>query len=97
MSHVLDTPIAYAYRGSSMVIKFEWARPNDAVPVLARVIQPSEIEGLGDVAAELSGPWDDYRSALDDAKIAAERWVDSQRPYQQSGSGASISRKRQGA
>jgi hypothetical protein len=80
MSHALDNPVEYVYRGREMVIKFEWTRPNDEVPMKAKVIQPSEIHGLGEVVAELSGPWDDYQSVLQDAIAAAECWIDSQFP-----------------
>lgn len=80
MSHNLDAPIAHAYRGHVMFLKFDWRRPNDDVPVAAKIIEPAPINGLGEVAAELKGPWPDYPSALDEAMAAAERWIDSQLP-----------------
>jgi hypothetical protein len=80
VSHNLDAPIAHAYRGHVIFLKFDWRRPNDDVPVAAKIIEPAPIDGLGEVAAELSGPWPDFPSALDDAMAAAERWVDSQLP-----------------
>ncbi len=80
MSHNLDAPIAHAYRGHVMFLKFDWRRPNDDAPVAARIIEPAPINGLGEVAAELKGPWPDYPSALDEAMAAAERWIDSQLP-----------------
>lgn len=80
MSHNFDAPIAHAYRGHVMFLKFDWRRPNDLIPVAAKVIEPAPINGLGEVAAELEGPWPDYPAALDDAMAAAERWIDSQLP-----------------
>ena len=80
MSHCLDVPIAHAYRGHTMFLKFNWRRPNDDAPVTAKIIEPASIDGLGEVAAELTGPWPDYPAALDEAMAAAERWVDSQLP-----------------
>lgn len=80
MSHNLDVPIAHAYRGHVMFLKFDWRRPNDGSPVAAKIIEPAPIDGLGEVAAELKGPWPDYPTALDDAMAAAERWIDSQLP-----------------
>lgn len=80
MSHNFDAPIAHAYRGHVMFLKFDWRRPNDQIPVAAKVIEPAPINGLGEVAAELEGPWPDYPAALDDAIAAAERWIDSQLP-----------------
>lgn len=80
MSHNLDAPIAHAYRGHVMFLKFDWRRPNDDAPVAAKIIEPAPINGLGEVAAELKGPWPDYPSALDEAMAAAERWIDSQLP-----------------
>ena len=80
MSHNLDAPIAHAYRGHVMFLKFDWRRPNDDVPVAATIIEPAPINGLGEVAAELKGPWPDYPSALNEAMAAAERWIDSQLP-----------------
>jgi len=80
VSHNLDTPIAHAYRGHVMFLKFDWRRPNDAAPVAAKIIEPAPIDGLGEVAAELEGPWPDYPAALDEAMAAAERWIDSQLP-----------------
>ncbi|MBM1184157.1 hypothetical protein HBO97_22305 [Pseudomonas lundensis] len=80
MSHNLDAPIAHSYRGHVMFLKFDWRRPNDDVPVAAKIIEPAPINGLGEVAAELKGPWPDYPSALDEAMAAAERWIDSQLP-----------------
>ncbi len=80
MSHNLDAPIAHAYRGHTMFLKFYWRRPNDDAPVAAKIIEPAPINGLGEVAAELKGPWPDYPSALDEAMAAAERWIDSQLP-----------------
>lgn len=80
MSHNLDAPIAHAYRGHTMFLKFDWRRPNDDAPVAAKIIEPAPIEGMGEVAAELEGPWPDYPSALDEAMAAAERWIDSQLP-----------------
>lgn len=80
MSHNLDAPIAHSYRGHVMFLKFDWRRPNDDVPVAAKIIEPAPINGLGEVAAELMGPWPDYPSALDEAMAAAERWIDSQLP-----------------
>jgi hypothetical protein len=63
-----------------MILKFDWRRPNDDAPVAAKIIEPAPIDGLGEVAAELTGPSPDYPAALDDAVAAAERWVDSQLP-----------------
>lgn len=80
MSHSLDAPIAHAYRGRTLFLKFDWGRPNDAVPLAATVVEQSLINGLGEVAAQLSGPWADYPAALDEAIAAAERWIDSQLP-----------------
>ena len=80
VSHNLDAPIAHAYRGHVMFLKFDWRRPNDDAQVAARIIEPAPINGLGEVAAELKGPWPDYPSALDEAMAAAERWIDSQLP-----------------
>lgn len=80
VSHNLDAPIAHAYRGHTIFLKFDWRRPNDDAPVAAKIIEPASIDGLGEVAAELTGPWPDYPTALDDAMAAAERWVDSQLP-----------------
>lgn len=80
MPHQLDLPIAHAYRGHTMILKFDWRRPNDEAPVAAKVIEPAPIDGLGKVAAELTGPWPDYPAALDEAMAAAERWIDSQLP-----------------
>lgn len=80
MPHQLDLPIAHAYRGHTMILKFDWRRPNDEAPVAAKVIEPAPIDGLGEVAAELTGPWPDYPAALDEAMAAAERWIDSQLP-----------------
>jgi hypothetical protein len=80
VSHNFDAPIAHAYRGHVMFLKFDWRRPNDQIPVAAKVIEPAPINGLGEVAAELEGPWPDYPAALDDAMAAAERWIDSQLP-----------------
>ncbi|MFJ7141211.1 hypothetical protein [Pseudomonas protegens] len=80
MSHNLDVPIELEYRGRKVFLKFEWARPNDVAPILFRVIESSEISGFGNVAAEISGPWEDYQTALDDAMAAARRWIDCQCP-----------------
>lgn len=80
MSHNLDVPIAHEYRGHTVYLKFIWKRPNDLVPESAKIIEPVQIDGKGEVAAELSGPWTDYPTALDEAMSAAERWVDSQLP-----------------
>lgn len=80
MSHQLDIPITYAYRGHTMFLKFDWRRPNDDAPLSAKIIEPAPIDGLGEVAAELAGPWPDYPAALNDAMAAADRWVDSQLP-----------------
>ena len=80
MSHNFDAPIAHVYRGHVMVLKFDWRRPNDESPVAAKIIEPAPINGLGEVAAELEGPWPDYPAALEDAMAAAERWIDSQLP-----------------
>ncbi|HCT04298.1 MAG TPA: hypothetical protein DIW86_02925 [Pseudomonas sp.] len=80
MSHNLDVPIAHAYRGHTMFLKFAWKRPNDDAPVAVKVIEPAPIDGMGEVAAELEGPWPDYATALDEAMVAAERWIDSQLP-----------------
>ncbi|MGY2271080.1 MULTISPECIES: hypothetical protein [Pseudomonas] len=63
-----------------MFLKFDWRRPNDDAPVAAKIIEPAPINGLGEVAAELKGPWPDYPAALDEAMAAAERWIDSQLP-----------------
>jgi len=78
--HHLDLPIAHAYRGRTMILKFDWRRPNDDAPVAAKIIEPAPIDGLGEVAAELTGPWSDYPDALDEAMAVAERWIDSQMP-----------------
>ena len=80
VSHNLDAPIAHAYRGHTIFLKFDWRRPNDDAPVAAKIIEPASIDGLGEVAAELTGPWPDYPTALDEAMAAAERWIDSQLP-----------------
>lgn len=80
VSHTADIPIAHVYRGRTMFLKFEWNRPNDEVPSSAKIIEPAPIDGLGEVAAELTGPWPDYPAALSEAMAAAERWVDSQLP-----------------
>ena len=80
MSHNFDAPIAHAYRGHVMFLKFDWRRPNDQSPVAAKIIEPAPINGLGEVAAKLEGPWPDYPAALVDAMAAAERWIDSQLP-----------------
>lgn len=80
VSHNLDAPIAHAYRGHLMFLKFDWRRPNDDAPVAAKIIEPAPINGLGEVAAELKGSWPDYPSALNEAMAAAERWIDSQLP-----------------
>lgn len=74
----MDVPIAHAYRGHTIFLKFDWLRPNDDAPACAKIIEPGAVDGLGEVAAELSGPWPDYPAALDEAMAAAERWVDSQ-------------------
>ncbi|WP_232965959.1 hypothetical protein [Pseudomonas palleroniana] len=63
-----------------MYLKFDWRRPNDSAPVAAKIVEPAPIDGLGEVAAELNGPWPDYPAALDDAMAAAERWINSQLP-----------------
>ncbi|WP_177333543.1 hypothetical protein [Pseudomonas sp. NBRC 111138] len=78
VSHNFDAPIAHAYRGHVIFLKFDWRRPNDQSPVAAKIIEAAPINGLGEVAAELEGPWPDYPAALDDAMAAAERWIDSQ-------------------
>lgn len=78
VSHNLDGPVVHVYRGQTMFLKFVWRRPNDKAPIAAMIIEPAPIHGLGEVAAELTGPWPDYPSAIDDAMAAAERWVDSQ-------------------
>ncbi|MBC8783647.1 hypothetical protein [Pseudomonas fluorescens] len=80
VSHNFDAPIAHAYRGHVMFLKFDWRRPNDGSPVAATIIEPAPIDDLGEIAAELKGPWPDYPTALDDAMAAAERWIDSQLP-----------------
>ncbi|MEW5697614.1 hypothetical protein ACAW49_18620 [Pseudomonas sp. Env-44] len=80
VSHNFDAPIAHAYRGYVMFLKFDWSRPNDESPVGAKIIESAAINGLGEVAAELEGPWPDYPAALDEAMAAAERWIDSQLP-----------------
>lgn len=80
MSHSTDIPITYKHRGYAVFIKFEWERPNDEAPIAARVVQAGDIAGLGEVAAELRGPWDTYQTALEDAIAAAERWINSQLP-----------------
>lgn len=78
MSHVMDVPIEHEFQGQKVFLKFEWRHPNDSVPIAVRVVQPTEIVGLGEMAAELSGPWDDYQTAIKDAKAAAELWICSQ-------------------
>jgi len=78
VSHLMDVPIEHEFQGQKVFLKLEWRHPNDRIPVAVRVVQPSEILGLGEVAAELSGPWDDYQAAITDAKAAAERWICSQ-------------------
>ena len=80
MSHNFDAPIAHAYRGHVIFLKFDWRRPNDHSPVAAKIIEPAPINGLGEVAAEVECPWPDYPAARDDAMAAAERWIDSQLP-----------------
>lgn len=80
VSHNLDVPIAHEYRGHTVFLKFVWKRPNDLVPESATIIEPLQIDGMGEVASELPGPWPDYPAALNEAMSAAERWVDSQLP-----------------
>ena len=78
MSHLMDVPIEHEHQGQKVFLKLVWRQPNDRVPVAVRVVQPSEIDGLGEIAAELSGPWDDYQAAIADGQAAAERWIRSQ-------------------
>ena len=78
MSHNLDIPITHVYRGQTIFLKFEWARPNNLAPESAKVIQAGSINGMGEIAADLVGPWADYHSAVEEAIAAAERWIDSQ-------------------
>ncbi|MCF3193489.1 MULTISPECIES: hypothetical protein [Pseudomonas] len=78
MSHNLDIPITHVYRGHTIFLKFDWARPNNLAPESAKVIQAGAINGMGEIAAELVGPWADYHSAVEEAIAAAERWIDSQ-------------------
>ncbi|WP_222932975.1 MULTISPECIES: hypothetical protein [Pseudomonas] len=80
VSHNFDAPIAHAYRGHVMFLKFDWRRPNDDAPISAKIIEPAPIHGFGEVAAELKGPWPDYPAALYEAMASAERWIDSQLP-----------------
>ncbi|MEN5258680.1 hypothetical protein [Pseudomonas protegens] len=80
MSHRMDTSIAHGHRGYTVFLKFEWDRPNDEVPISARIVQEGNIAGLGDLVAELHGPWESYQAALEEAISAAERWINSQLP-----------------
>lgn len=45
VSHNFDAPIAHAYRGHVMFLKFDWRRPNDDAPVAAKIIEPAPIDG----------------------------------------------------
>ncbi len=78
VSHNLDIPIAHAYRGHTLFLKFEWKKPNDEAPVSATIVEPATVDGLGKVVGELTGPWPDYLSALNETLDAAERWIDGQ-------------------
>ena len=80
MSHTMDRPIAHQYRGHELFIKFDWNKPNDEVPVAVHVVEASEVPSFANTVADLSGPWEDYQSALAEALATAERWVDSQLP-----------------
>ncbi|WP_430444891.1 MAG: hypothetical protein ACQZ2J_27715 [Pseudomonas piscis] len=80
MPHDLDVPVVHKHRGQTVFLKFEWDRPNDDVPAAVRVIQANQLHGVGDVAAELRGPWPGYQAALDEGIEAAERWINSQLP-----------------
>lgn len=74
----MSFPVTFVYRGHTVFLKFEWHKPNDEVPSHAKVVQPGDIEGFGQVAAELRGPWTDYPSALAETEAAAQRWINSQ-------------------
>jgi hypothetical protein len=78
MPHFMDFPVTCELRGMKVFLKFQWERPNDPAPVAVRVVQPGRIPGLGETAAQLTGPWDDYSAALADARAAARRWLESQ-------------------
>lgn len=80
MSHTIDLPVAYHYRGKEVFLKFDWDKPNDESPVAAHVLEEGSVVGLASTVADLTGPWNDYQSALTEAKVAAERWIDSQMP-----------------
>lgn len=80
VSHHLESPIAHEYRGHILFLKFEWVRPNDKSPCSVTIVERAAVDGLGEVAADLRGPWNDYQSAISEAMSAAERWVDSQLP-----------------
>ncbi|WP_426248501.1 hypothetical protein [Pseudomonas sp. TWR3-1-1] len=70
--------IVHNYRGSVLYLKFYWAKPNDIVPLSINVVESSEISGFGITAAELTGDWPNYQSALADALATANRFIDSQ-------------------
>jgi hypothetical protein len=74
----LNLPVTYEYSGRKVFLKFEWLKPNDDAPARALVIQPGPIVGIGEVAAELTGPWVNYPEALAETKAAAQRWIKSQ-------------------
>ena len=80
MSHSLDRPIAHEYRGRELFIKFDWDKPNDEAPLGVHIIETNEDPGFANTVDDLSGPWEDYQSALAEALATAERWVDSQLP-----------------
>ena len=76
MSHLMDLPLVHNYRGRNFIVKFGWQKPNDQIPAAARVVIEGDIEGLGEIAFELAGPWDDYQQAASEAIRAAEDWLD---------------------
>ena len=76
MSHLMDLPLVHNYRGRNFIVKFGWQKPNDQIPAAARVVIEGDIKGLGEIAFELAGPWDDYQQAASEAIRAAEDWVD---------------------
>lgn len=80
MSHQMDVPLAHHYRGRDVFVKFDWQKPNDEAPIAAHVVAKGQVEGLGKVAVELNGPWEDYQQAIADAVKAAEDWIDQQMP-----------------
>jgi len=77
MPHMMETPIVHQFRNVTVYVKFEWDKPNDESPKAAHVVQDGDISGYGNAVAELTGPWVDYKSALEEAITVADRWIDS--------------------